>query len=65
MERKMKRRVRFFNPDFGTIGWTRWFDIEGDDIESACEPLHNMKVERVEVVEEMTREEFEMQYLVT
>ena len=58
------QRVRFFSKDMGQVGWTRWFDI-GDDLTSVFVQIKHLEVERVEVSEEMTKQEFETQFLVS
>lgn len=60
-----KRQVRFFSKDMGQVGWTRWFDISSDDeLDALHAAIERLEIERVEVVEEMTRKEFETQFLV-
>jgi hypothetical protein len=62
----VKRHIRFFSKDMGSVGWTRLFDISDDDkLASVCEQIQGLAFERVEVVEEMTKDDFETQFMVS
>lgn len=57
----MKRKIRFFSKDMGAARWTRWFDLNEDD--PVPQSIRHMEIERVEVIEEMTRQDFETQFM--
>lgn len=51
------RRVRFYTPEMGQVGYTRWFENE-----EKFPPLDWSKVTAIETSEEMTMDQFKAKF---